>query len=175
MENKLNIFAKAMDKLGRRRVITERDSDIPYLIRYYLFLKERKNFPFNITLHKVLVSDEPTLHDHPWGYATFILKGGYWEHIPIISKEGAVVGSTRVWRGPGHFRKRSADDLHWLELEKDADGNEIPCWSLFFMGRKVKEWGFMRFVQVKDVKKIHEAGYRWIHNEEYLARGAKDD
>ena len=175
MEIKLNIFAKLMDKLGRRRVITERDSDVPYLIRYYLFLKERKNFPFNITLHKVLVSDEPTLHDHPWGYATFILKGGYWEHIPIISKEGAVVGSTRVWRGPGHFRMRSADDLHWLELAKDADGNEIPCWSLFFMGRKVKEWGFMRFVQVKDVNKIHEAGYRWIHNEEYLARGAKDD
>jgi len=172
---KMTFLSKIMDKLGRRRVITDRDGKVPYLIRYYLFLKERKRFPFNITLHKVLVSDEPTLHDHPWGYATFILKGGYWEHIPIISKEGAVVGSTRVWRGPGHFRKRSADDLHWLELAKDSEGNEIPCWSLFFMGRKVKEWGFMRFVQVKDVKKIHEAGYRWIHNEEYLARGAKDD
>jgi len=167
MENKLNIFAKAMDKLGRRRVITERDSDVPYLIRYYLFLKERKNFPFNITLHKVLVSDEPTLHDHPWGYATFILKGGYWEHIPIRPLEGHVCGSKRVWRGPGHFRIRNADDLHWLELEKDSDGNEIPCWSLFFMGRKVKEWGFMDWVK-------HE-GYKWIHNEEYLARGAKDD
>ena len=167
METKLNIFSKAMDKLGRRRVITERDSDVPYLIRYYLFLKERKNFPFNITLHKVLVSDEPTLHDHPWGYATFILKGGYWEHIPVRSLEGHVCGSTRVWRGPGHFRIRNADDLHWLELEKDSDGNEIPCWSLFFMGRKVKEWGFMDWVK-------HE-GYRWIHNEEYLARGAKDD
>jgi len=167
MENKLNIFAKAMDKLGRRRVITERDSDVPYLIRYYLFLKERKNFPFNITLHKVLVSDEPTLHDHPWSYATFILKGGYWEWIPVRSNEGFVVGSTRVWRGPGHFRFRKPDDLHWLELEKDSEGNEIPCWSLFFMGRKQKEWGFVRFVQ--------REGYRWINNEEYLARGAKDD
>jgi hypothetical protein len=167
MENKLNIFAKAMDKLGRRRVITERDSDVPYLIRYYLFLKNRKNFPFNITLHKVLVSDEPTLHDHPWGYATLILKGGYWEWIPVKSKEGAVVGSTRVWRGPGHFRVRSADDLHWLELEKDSNGNEIPCWSLFFMGRKQKEWGFMDHVKNK--------GFRWIHNEDYLARGAKDE
>jgi len=167
MENKLNIFAKAMDKLGRRRVITERDSDVPYLVRYYLFLKNRKNFPFNITLHKVLVSDEPTLHDHPWGYATLILKGGYWEWIPVKSKEGAVVGSTRVWRGPGHFRVRSADDLHWLELEKDSNGNEIPCWSLFFMGRKQKEWGFMDHVKNK--------GFRWIHNEDYLARGAKDE
>jgi len=162
MENKLNIFAKAMDKLGRRRVITERDSDVPYLIRYYLFLKNRKNFPFNITLHKVLVSDEPTLHDHPWGYATLILKGGYWEWIPVKSKEGAVVGSTRVWRGPGHFRVRSADDLHWLELEKDSNGNEIPCWSLFFMGRKAGAWGFIK-------------NGIWVHNKDYLARGAKDD
>jgi hypothetical protein len=35
------------------------------------------------------------------------------------------------------------------------------------MGRKQKEWGFMRFVQ--------REGYRWIHNEEYLARGAKGE
>jgi len=152
MENKLNIFAKLMDKLGRRRVITERDSDVPYLIRYYLFLKERKNFPFNITLHKVLVSDEPTLHDHPWSYGTLILKGGYWENTP----------KGRFWRGPGHFRYRDASDLHYLELEKDKEGNECPCWSLFFMGRKSGTWGF-----IKDGK--------WIHNEQYLARGAKDE
>ena len=164
-----------MKLLGRRRVIRDRNNGDPYLVRFYVFLKDRKNFPFNITLHKVLVSDEPTLHDHPWSYATFIIKGGYWEHIPVISREGFVVGATRVWRGPGHFRKRSADDLHWLELAKDADGNEIPCWSLFFMGRKVKEWGFVRFVRAIDVDNMYDAGYRWIHNEEYLARGAKDD
>ena len=163
----MTLLNKIMDKLGRRRIITERGSDVPYLVRYYIFLKDRKRFPFNITLHKVLKSDEPTLHDHPWSYATLILKGGYWEFIPIRSKEGAVVGATKVWRGPGHFRIRKPDDLHWLELEKDAEGNEIPCWSLFFMGRKQKEWGFVRFVQ--------REGYRWIHNEKYLARGAKVD
>jgi hypothetical protein len=116
-----------------------------------LFLKDRKNFPFNITLHKVLVSDEPTLHDHPWSYATFIIKGGYYENTP----------KGRFWRGPGHFRYRSADDLHFLELAKDTEGNEIPCWSLFFMGKKATDWGF-----IKDGE--------WIHNEKYLARGAKE-
>jgi hypothetical protein len=145
-------LSNIMDKLGRRRVITERDSNVPYLIRYYLFLKERKNFPFNITLHKVLVSDEPTLHDHPWSYATFIIKGGYYENTP----------KGRFWRGPGHFRYRRADDLHYLELDKDANGNEIPCWSLFFMGKKAGAWGFLK-------------NGVWIHNEKYLARGAKDD
>jgi len=141
-----------MDKLGRRRVITERDSDVPYLIRYYVFLKERKSFPFNITLHKVLVSDEPTLHDHPWSYATLILKGGYWENTP----------QGRFWRGPGHFRYRRASDLHYLELATDTNGNEIPCWSLFFMGRKAGAWGFLK-------------NGIWIHNKDYLARGAKDE
>ena len=163
----MNFLSKIMEKLGRRRVITDRDGKVPYLIRYYLFLKERKNFPFNITLHKVLVSDEPVLHDHPWSWGAFILSGGYYEWIPIHSKEGAVVGSTKVWRGPGSIRFRDADDLHWLELAKDENGNDIPCTSLFFMGRKKKEWGF--------VDHIKYIGYRWIHNEEYLARGAKDE
>lgn len=164
----MTFLSKLMDKLGRRRVITDREGKVPYLIRYYLFLKERKHFPFNITLHKVLVSDEPTLHDHPWSWGAIILKGGYWEHIPLFAQEGHVVGSTKVWRGPGSIRFRNADDLHWLELAKDEDGNEIPCWSLFFMGRKKKDWGFMQYVQVNDIKDIDNAGYRWIHNEEYL-------
>ncbi len=145
---------------NRKRVITDRTGKVPYLIRWYIFLKDRKKFPFNITLHKVLVSDEPTLHDHPWNWGALIIKGGYWEHIPLRSAEGKVVGSTRVWRGPGSIRFRNADDLHWLELEKDENGNEIPCWSLFFMGKKRKEWGFVDFIK--------NQGYRWIHNEKYL-------
>lgn len=151
-QSKDNILSTLMDKLGRRRVITERDSNVPYLVRYYLFLKERKNFPFNLTLHKVLVSDEPTLHDHPWSYATFIIAGGYYENTP----------KGRFWRGPGHFRYRSANDLHFLELDKDSNGNEIPCWSLFFMGKKAGAWGFLK-------------NGVWIHNENYLVRGAKDE
>ena len=55
---------------------------------------------------------------------------------------------------------RKAKDLHWLELEKDPEGNEIPCTSIFFMGRKCKEWGFVDWIQFQ--------GYRWIHNEKYL-------
>jgi len=159
------MFLKLLDKIGRKRTIYDRDGKIPYLDRYYVFLKDRNRFPFNITLHKVMVSDEPVLHDHPWGYATLILRGGYWEHIPLTNETtGSVIGSTRVWRGPGHFRIRSADDLHWLELEKDEEGNEIPCWSLFFMGKKKKEWGFLPYIDTKDM----DRGYKWIHNEEYL-------
>lgn len=127
---------------NRKRVITDRSGKIPYLVRYYVFLKDRKKFPFNITLHKVLVSDEPVLHNHPWGWGALIIKGGYWEHTP----EG------KFWRGPGNLRFRSASDLHWLELAKDEDGNNIPCWSLFFMGRKEGSWGFMKNGKIIDNK-----------------------
>tara|TARA_X000000950_G_scaffold167482_1_gene204538 strand:+ start:19926 stop:20363 length:438 start_codon:yes stop_codon:yes gene_type:complete len=144
------MLLKLLENLGRKRVITDRSGAIPYLIRYYVFLKDRKDFPFNFTLHKVLVSDEPKLHDHPWNWGAFILKGGYWENTP----EG------RFWRGPGSLRFRKAEDLHWLELAKDKDGNEIPCWSLFFMGQKRKDWGFM-----------HDG--KWIDNTTYLKKYAK--
>ena len=136
----MTFLSKIMDKLGRRRVITDRDGKVPYLIRYYLFLKERKNFPFNITLHKVLVSDEPTLHDHPWSYATLILKGGYYENTP----------NGRFWRGPGHFRFNTPRSLHRIELEPG-----VTPWTLFIPGPKMREWGF-----VKDGE--------WVDNETYL-------
>ena len=130
---------------NRKRIIYDRYNKVPYLVRYYLFLRDRKRFPFNITLHKILVSDLDDLHDHPWDYATLILKGGYYEHTP----EG------RFWRGPGHFRFCTAQSLHRIKLKKDRDGNEIPCWSLFFMGQKQQDWGFIRKGE-------------WINNKQYL-------
>ena len=136
---------------NRKRIIYDRQNEVPYLIRYYLFLRDRKKFPFNITLHKILVSDLDDLHDHPWNYATLILKGGYYEHTP----EG------KFWRGPGHFRTCKASSLHRLELAKDKEGNELPCWSLFYMGQKQQEWGFIK-------------NGTWIHNEKYFAEKAKE-
>ena len=40
-----SIFVKIMDYLGRRRIIYDRLDNEPYLERYYLFLKDRKDFP----------------------------------------------------------------------------------------------------------------------------------
>jgi hypothetical protein len=132
------------EKRGRHRTIYDRDGNTPYMERYYLLFKDRpKWFPFNITLHKVCLSDLPVLHDHPWPYATIILKGGYIEHTPEF----------RWWRGAGHFRIRKATDYHWLEVPKEG----IPSWSLFFMGKRSREWGFLK----DDV---------WIESEEYLAQ-----
>jgi len=144
-----------MNKLGRYRLIPDRITNQDYMHRYYLFLKDRTKFPFNVTMHKIVKSDDPLYHDHPWSYVTIVLDGGYYEHTPIKDNKGRIIGDFCEWRGPGSIIKRKANDYHWLELK-----NEKPATTLFFMGRQKRPWGFL--VKTKPTK------YRWIHNEYYL-------
>jgi len=149
-------FLNWLDKIGRKRIIMDRLDNEPYLERYYIFLKDRVHFPFNIFIHKFLKSDPDDVHDHPWPYATLILKGGYWEHTPIFNEEGKKIGEFVRWRGPGHFRTCSANSYHRIELDP-----AVTCWTLFMPGPQTREWGFL----VKD---------KWIHNETYLTERAKN-
>lgn len=150
IKNGGKMILKLLEKLGRKRIVMDRVNDKPYLERYYLFLKERKHFPFNVFLHKFLKSDPDDLHDHPWSYATFILKGGYYEWVPTFDKNGKKIDETRYWRGPGHFRICKAASYHRIELKEG-----VTCWTLFMPGPQSKEWGFL----VND---------KWIEHEEYL-------
>lgn len=136
----IKLFKNIMKKLGRYRIIYDKFDKEPYLERYYLFLKDRENFSFNIFLHKFLKSDPDDLHDHPWNYRTLILYGGYWEH----TKTG------KHWRGIGSYRYADAKSIHRIELDK----NNPTCWTLFIPGKKIREWGF-----------ITDKG--WVHNSEY--------
>jgi hypothetical protein len=128
-----------LTKLNRKRLVYDRLDGELYLTRYYLFLKERTKFPFNVFLHKFHKSDEPVLHDHPWPYATVILKGGYWEWTPVFDDQGRKLTEVAKWRAPGHVRFNSADSLHRIELDPG-----VECWTLFMPGAKTREWGFVR-------------------------------
>lgn len=143
-------FLNFLDRRGRKRIVYDRIDDQPYLERYYLFLKDRDNFPFNIFLHKFLKSDIDDLHDHPWPYFTLILRGGYWEWVPQFNSEGKKVGEIAKWRAPGHFRFCSAETYHRIELDPG-----ITAWTLFIPGPKKRDWGFL----VKN---------RWVQWEQYL-------
>jgi hypothetical protein len=147
----LKFITKVLEKLGRKRIVLDRQSNEPYLERYYLFLKDRKHFPFNIFLHRFLKSDPDDVHDHPWPYATLILKGGYWEWVPQFNTEGKKIGEIAKWRKPGHFRFCSATSYHRIELDPSVD-----CWTLFMPGPQQREWGFL----VKD---------KWIEHGTYIA------
>ena len=126
-----------LEKVGRKRIIYDQDGIKPYLVRYYLLFSDKlteeekaHSLPFNLMLHHICLSDPDDLHDHPWWYATLILKGGYWE----ITPEG------KFWRGPGHFRIRSPQSLHRIEISPNSQGS----WSLFFCGPRIKNWGFIK-------------------------------
>jgi hypothetical protein len=149
-------FLKILEKLGRKRIIMDRVNNQPYLERYYIFLKDRTWFPFNAFIHKFLKSDPDDVHDHPWPYATLILKGGYYEWIPEFNSKGEKIGETRFWRGPGHFRICSATSYHRIELDPG-----ITAWTCFMPGPQKREWGFL-------------VNNRWIHNDTYLTTRAEN-
>jgi hypothetical protein len=144
------MFLKLLERWDRKRIVLDRTSNEPYLERYYLFLKDRDTFPFNIFLHKFLKSDPDDVHDHPWPYFTIILRGGYWEWIPEFNDRGEKIGETAHWRGPGSFRWCSADSYHRIELDPN-----VTAWTLFMPGPKQRDWGFL----VRN---------RWVQWEEYL-------
>lgn len=150
----MSTFHNFMNKLGRYRLIPDRKTGQDYMHRYYLFLKDRNWFPFNVTLHKIVKSDDPVFHDHPWPYITIVLNGGYWEHTPIFNAKGNKITEKQVWRGPGSIIIRKANEYHWLEL----DWMIGYATTLFFMGPQQREWGFL-----SNTKKT-----KWIKHDEYL-------
>jgi hypothetical protein len=149
-------FLTLLDKLGRKRIIMDRQNNEPYLERYYILFNTRKHFPFNLFLHKFLKGDPDDVHDHPWPYATLILKGGYYEWIPEFNSLGQKIGEIRHWRGPGSFRTASANTYHRVELKEG-----VTAWTLFMPGPHKREWGFL-------------VDNKWIHNEKYLVERAQD-
>jgi hypothetical protein len=143
-------FLNLLERMGRKRVVMDRIDNEPYLERYYLFLKDRKHFPFNVFLHKFLKSDPDDVHDHPWSYFTLILKGGYYEWVPQFNSRGEKFGEIAKWRGPGHFRICNARSFHRIELDPS-----VTCWTLFMPGPQQREWGFLN-------------KGKWVQHEEYL-------
>ena len=134
----------------RKRIIMDRTSEEPLLTRYYVFLKDRKWFPFNVFIHKFHKSDPDDVHDHPWPYATLILAGGYYEYVPEFNSKGEMIAETKHWRKPCHFSTCSANSYHRIELDPT-----VTAWTMFMPGPQKREWGFL----VKN---------KWVHNEHYL-------
>ncbi len=143
---------KTLTKNNRRREILDEETQSTYLERYYLLWGDttgEHNRPqwalINVFLHHICRSDkELELHDHPWWNCSLVLAGGYWEHTP----EG------KFWRGRGSIVWRSPQSLHRLELDPEKSGSET--WTLFLVGPRVRDWGF-----------VSESG-KWTQWENYL-------
>ena len=147
-------FLSWLERHDRKRIVMDRIDQEPYLERYYVFLRDRKWFPFNVFIHRFLKSDPDDVHDHPWPYFTLILRGGYWEWKPNFDSQGRKISETRHWRGPGHFRFCQAKSYHRIEL---APG--VECWTMFVPGPQRRQWGFL----VND---------SWVPHDQYLVTRA---
>ena len=134
----------------RKRTIKDSNNN-DYLERYYVFLKDRSEFPFNIFVHKFLISDTDDLHNHPWSYFTFIIKGGYWEETFVDNNTQKE--KIKKWCGPGFFQYVSSDHIHKITLKKNVD-----CWTLFIPFARTTNWGFYKF---------NGKGYTYISHENY--------
>lgn len=142
----------------RRPRTIRRDVSIepPYLTRWYLNNLPKMpdgSFPFDdlgvpregaldddesysVYLHRFGQDDEPDVHCHPWTWGlSLILSGGYIEErYDVVTN----TYSTRVLVAPAvNFLRHG--DFHRVSLI----GSE-ECWSLFFTGKRVSDWGFIK-------------------------------
>lgn len=136
-------------ELNKAYLITRGDG-AAYLFRWTLLSIYQW---ISFKLHIVMASDDLCAHDHPWGFITIILNGGYYEWTPIDQKERGKILDERIapdgvvevkrWHGAGSIMYRHNNWRHSLELNtyEDTD-NPVPCITFAIMGRVTKAWGF---------------------------------
>ena len=150
---------------------------IPYMNRWHLIpMKKHRIVPFfsnplfwlfqkldiSVRIHEILQSDsDRAFHDHPFDFITVILKGGYYEIMPIYDRSGVYRGNKKKWHGPGSILIRSAKTQHRLELSTDrfrhpflgdyypVDCVSQPVTTLFITGPRKQNWGFFPIQKFK--------------------------
>lgn len=154
--------------------------DDVYLIRYYVVRSKW----FNLFIHQFLRSDRDDLHDHPWHFVTYLVKGAYTENK--WNEKTQQVDSVRRKNYPmllGFSRPnvqnrliyRKATDQHQVVVDNDLkrEQKDQASLTLCLTGPTVREWGFIKEVKVQNdgVTPISEQ-YRplrtWIPWREYL-------
>lgn len=111
-----------------------------YMQRWWL-VRPRRWLPFSVRIHRIVRSDaDRHLHDHPFDFATLILRGGYYEELPLDQRQHPVRDEREhefLWRGAGDVVVHRSTDRHRIHIPPGGE-----AWTLFFMGRRQQSWGF---------------------------------
>lgn len=126
-----NAFTRMMIELEwpRRDIVLEGKL---YLRRFYL---TPPGWKYKVFLHHIAESDSGRdFHDHPFGFLSIILSGGYYEHVvfPRTPK-----GYTRTRRF-GAVNIVSATHTHRVALIPGA----AQTWTFLIAGPTRRKWGF---------------------------------
>lgn len=102
---------------------------------------------FGIYLHRFDRPDSrPTLHDHPWPFASFVIRGaGYVERVGLNKTRRRV-----CW---ANFKR--ATDLHYIEELLSP-----VVWTLVVVGRRRRAWGYVDYPADRITDPL-EARYQW--------------
>lgn len=99
------------------------DDPEPYLLRWFLI---PHNPIVNIYWHRFCRSDPSVPHDHPWHFASLVVRGSYRE----IGERHTLV------RRPGSLAFRRASARHRVELLG------TPVTTIIITGPRCRRWGF---------------------------------
>ena len=85
---------------------------------------------FGVYLHRHIRPDWfRDMHDHPYSFVTWVLRGAY--------RENRIAAKPLTWRQWSVHYMRAEWPHSILEL------TEVPTWTLMFVGRRRRDWGFV--------------------------------
>jgi len=127
-----------------KRMILRRADGVAYLNR----LRIIQTPWFGVYLHRMDAPDPGVdLHDHPWPFASLVLRGGYHEYR-ADTRDAVIYADTaqQYWTcTPGvdnHRRLGSIQSLRLTECHTIHCLDRTPTWTLVFVGRRSRDWGF---------------------------------
>lgn len=107
---------------------------------------------FAIYLHRMDHPDSrATLHDHPWNFISFVLRGGYTELVPAQETVQSISAQyqARNPMRPDLWIKKKYRRVRWFNVKRAEDFHSIrelhetPTWTLLLVGRRRREWGYL--------------------------------
>jgi hypothetical protein len=101
---------------------------------------------FSIYIHGIYKADEDKhMHDHPWNYTSFVLRGFFSERMP--ARDGRKGRYDTLILGPGKFVGRKAEQFHKIEQLHSPS-----VYTLFFTGRRRRDLGYLTEIGWMDHK-----------------------
>lgn len=161
--------------LGRQIIIYDRDSSgsaspEPYLIRSILWQGKSSSF----YIHRFLRSDHSVIHDHPYDFYSYVVKGSFLEKIQrqaskfnLITKENDLCvfyEPEYKIRGAGSLRKTTANTCHTININKRYTIKEMkdaPMTACLMLNRQ-REWGFWVSVSDSGVTRRFVPWYKFL-------------
>lgn len=117
-----------------KKMVLRRSDGVAYMTRWRLV---QTPF-FAVYVHRFDAPDPGVdLHDHPWPFATLVVRGGYVEEVADVRCASIPeCWEEKVWRD------RSVHTVGLQHAHRITSLLRLPTWTVVVRGRSRREWGF---------------------------------